>query len=185
MKWLASTIAATLLATSLATPAFAAPKGTDHYDSSYRNGTHDRYGRHDRGLSKHEAIQQVLRTFDRIDRNNNNKISRKEVIAFNRKSSGGAHYHKSKWNAYRYDDKQDLITPRNFNRFDRNNNGVINRTEIRRAVQIRFERADRNNDGYLNEREVRQSGWFDFDDDYDWNRGRGGNWDYERDHHRR
>lgn len=167
MKWLTSTLAATVLAASLASPAFA-----EHRDNRY-----------DRGLSKREAVNQVMRTFDRIDRNKNGKISRREVAAYNRHDHHAGGYHRSNWDPYRFDDKKNLITPANFNRYDRNKDGVLKRNEIRRAVQTRFERADRNNDGYLSDREIRRAGWFDFDDDYDWNKGRDQRWDYERDRH--
>lgn len=172
MKWMATTIAAAVLTAGLAAPAFAA-----------KNNRH--YGNHRDGISQHEAVKQVMRSFDRIDRNYNGKISRKELRKYEKYHGRSGYSHRARFDPYKYNNKKNMITSSNFRKFDRNHDGLIKRKEAKRATKRRFDRADRNGDGYLNKREIKRSGWYDFDSDYDWDRGRGRDWDYDRDHRRR
>lgn len=175
MNWMTTKLAAAVVAAAIAIPSTAA--FAEHPSNRYDRG----------GLTKREAVDQVMRTFDRIDRNHNHKISRKEVRKFERRGHHGGNYRYARYDPYRYDNKRNLITLSNFRKYDRDHDGVIRRHEAKRSVKRRFERADRNGDGYLSKREIRRSGWYDFDYDYDWERGHDRHWDYERerdrDHH--
>lgn len=172
MNWMMTKIAAATIAAAIAIPSTAALAG--HPDNRYDRG----------GLTKREAVDQVMRTFDRIDRNHNHKISRKEVKRYERRDHHRGSYRYARYDPYRYDTKRNLITLSNFRKYDRDHDGVIHRHEAKRSVKRRFERADRNNDGYLSKREIRRSGWYDFDYDYDWERGHDSRWDYEHERNR-
>lgn len=130
----------------------------------------------DRGISKQEMVHKFMRIFDRLDSDGNGKVSRRFLrriekrgrnhrngpnirvvfgdenfrIAFG--TGGGRHRGGSSYLG--------PINTRTFHIYDLNNDGVIYRRELRRAVRIEFDRADRNGDGYLSQRELNRSNWY-------------------------
>lgn len=128
------------------------------------------------GISQKEMVNKFVRIFDRLDHNNNGKLSRKALrrletrgrghnngpnvrvvfgdenfrIAFG--TGGGGHRGGSSYLG--------PINTRTFHLYDLNRNGVITRRELRHAVRDEFRRADRNDDGYLSRKELNRSNWY-------------------------
>ncbi len=121
-------IAAAALALTVSSTAFAHPNhGRDH--NRYR-------------IDQRDFVQTVLRNFDRMDRNGDRVLTRKEIRRWNKR-----HHRRS------------IINNRNFHRFDRNDNGFIHRKEARRTARRMFHRNDLNGNGYLGPREVKRAPW--------------------------
>lgn len=170
MKPLALTIAAVALSAAIAGPAAAGHNSQNRYDNS---------------LSRKEAVREVMRSFDRLDRNNNGVVSFREVRRANNKGrnhrNSGYDRHNASFEGIYYDrngleirignsdrrdygyrkgNKSQLINTGNFHRYDRNNDGRITHKEAKKTVKRRFERADRNHNGRLSRREIERSNWY-------------------------
>jgi Ca2+-binding EF-hand superfamily protein len=173
MKPLAITIAAATLTAALAVPAFAGNKYNNRYDD---------------GLTRKQAVREVMRNFDRLDRNNNGVVSFREVRRAQNKGDGR---HNASFDGIRFDrdgleirigntSRHDyaygkgrrhyLINTGNFHKFDRNRDGRITHKEAKKTTNRRFDRADRNGDGYLNRREIRRANWYATSAGNDWDR---------------
>ncbi len=129
------------------------------------------------GISQKEMVQKFVRIFDRLDRNNNGKLSRKALRRMEHRDRGhhdgprvrvvfgdenfriafgtGGGGHRGGGSSY-----LGPINSRTFHIYDLNRDGVIYRRELRHAVRDEFRRADRNDDGYLSRREMNRSNWY-------------------------
>lgn len=172
MKTVSLVLSAAALSLTLTGTASAAHKDT-RYDHRF--------------LSQNEAIEDVMDSFRRLDRNHDGILKFHEV----RRQDRYAHHSNSRYDRwYRQTGYQrfakrvdDDITTRNFHKYDRNGDRVLTKHEVRKLTKKKFRQADLNHDGYLSYREIERSNWFDSDDhdggrryndyrDYDRDRGR-------------
>jgi hypothetical protein len=157
MKWLTTTLAAAVITSAFAAPAFA------------------EHPKRERGLDRYQAVNQVMRSFKKIDRNRDGYVSRREVRRYEKKNhyrgyERRANYRNGSYSNTRYDKSKMLITSGTFRKYDRNQDGYIKKKEAKRAIKRRFDRADRNHDGYLSKREIKRSGWYEVSHDRNWSR---------------
>ncbi len=125
--------------------------------------------RHDkRFLSKHEAVQEAMRSFRHLDRNHNGVIRLKEVRQkynrVNHRNNNRNNYY-DRWYrdiGYRQHSRgsSEIITVDNFHKFDRNGDRRLTKKEVKKKIRKKFDKADRNYDGYLSRREIERSKWF-------------------------
>lgn len=188
MKTVSLIISAAALSVALSGVASAAHKDT-RYDRRY--------------LSKHEAVQDAMRSFRHLDRNHNGVLRYKEVKRSHYRGVGhrdrGYSKHDDGWYidiGYRdyYRDRRgrtaNVITIDNFHKFDKNGDHKITKHELKKRVKKKFDKADLNYDGYLSRREIERSNFFskiyDSRGDYDYrdrdrDRDRDRNRDRDRD----
>lgn len=139
----------------LATAGIAAVVGGSALAHDNNRHGNDRNSR-DRGMTERELVQEVVRDFRALDRNNDNRIGPKEIQ--NRHFDNRSNRHGSQWNRGRGNDN--LITPAFFHRFNKNRNRFLTLEEARMGARYLFRQADRNRNGYLNDRELENAPWY-------------------------
>lgn len=152
MKTLSLILSAAAL--SLAVTATASAGKKDHrYDHRF--------------LSKHEAVQDAMRSFRHLDRNHNGIVRYKEAKrAYHKVNYRDRHgNYNNRWYSdigYRQHARRDnrIITIDNFHKFDKNGDRRLSKQEVKKKIRKKFDKADRNYDGYLSRREIERSKWF-------------------------
>jgi len=152
MKTLSLILSAAFLSVAVSGAASAAHKD-NRYDKRF--------------LSKHEAVQDAMRSFRHLDRNHNGIVRYKEAKRAYHRVNHRNHRgnYDNRWYrdiGYRQHARRDsqIITVDNFHKFDKNGDRRLSKKEVKKKIRKKFDKADRNYDGYLSRREIERSKWF-------------------------
>jgi Ca2+-binding EF-hand superfamily protein len=169
MKKLGFLVSAAVLAVAVSGSALAGDNDRRNDRNDYRNGYNDQNRGHNgrqRGVSQQDVIRSYMRTFDRMDYNGDNSISRRELKRTLNKGHNRSN-NRGRPNIGHYDGRDGRYDSRNGHdsrngRYDSRKghdgrNGRDYNYQSSLLTVRNFNRFDTNGNGYLSRRELRKS----------------------------